>query len=242
MNTPLPSPRLHPAILAAAISVSALSLAGIGVLTGVLPGMQKATETPPAVAQTAPASTSVTPPQAPIAKPADAAPAPAQPVKHSASKMATAPKNDTRHGGPDIEVTRKAADTSADSAIKTAASVPVATLPEPCKDCGVIESIREVAHEGEASGLGAVAGSVVGGILGNQVGAKRGKDAATLLGAIGGAVAGHQIEKSQHKTVSYEIVVRFEDGTSRVMSQATAPAWRQGDHVKVVNGMLSASN
>lgn len=39
-----------------------------------------------------------------------------------------------------------------------------------CRECGVIESTRQVATKGEGSGLGAVGGAVVGGLLGNQVG------------------------------------------------------------------------
>lgn len=118
---------------------------------------------------------------------------------------------------------------------------PYATNPPPsiCRECGVVQSIRPITREGQGSGMGAVAGSVVGGVLGNQVGRGRGRDAATVVGAIGGAVAGHQIEKSQRTTTTYEITVRFDDGSMRVFNQEQQPYWRQGDRVRVYNGALS---
>ena len=110
-----------------------------------------------------------------------------------------------------------------------------------CAECGVIESTREVSHGGEGSGLGAAGGAVVGGLLGNQVGGGRGNQVATVVGAVGGAVAGNQIEKSVKSTKSYEITVRFEDGSSRVINEANPPAWRTGDHVKVVDGVIRSN-
>lgn len=110
-----------------------------------------------------------------------------------------------------------------------------------CMECGVIESTREVNHGGEGSGIGAVGGAVVGGILGNQIGGGRGNQVATVVGAVGGAVAGNQIEKSVKSVKSYEITVRFEDGSSRVINEANPPAWRTGDHVKVVDGVIRSN-
>jgi outer membrane lipoprotein SlyB len=111
-----------------------------------------------------------------------------------------------------------------------------------CAECGVIDSIREVTTKGEGSGLGVVGGAVVGGLLGNQVGAGSGKDAATVVGAVGGAVAGNQIEKSMKSTKSYDITIRFDDGSSRVIHEENASAWRPGDRVKVINGVIRSNN
>jgi outer membrane lipoprotein SlyB len=110
-----------------------------------------------------------------------------------------------------------------------------------CANCGVIESIREVAAKGAGTGLGAVGGAVVGGVLGNQVGDGSGRRIATVAGAVGGAVAGHQIEKHVKSTTSYEITVRFEDGSSRVIQADSAPSWRTGDRVRVTNGVISSN-
>ncbi len=110
-----------------------------------------------------------------------------------------------------------------------------------CAECGVIESVREIESKGEGSGIGAVGGAVVGGVLGHQVGGGRGQDIATVVGAVGGAVAGNEIEKRVKSSKSYEITVRFEDGSSRVINEANAPSWRTGDRVKVINGVIQSN-
>ncbi len=110
-----------------------------------------------------------------------------------------------------------------------------------CAECGVVQSIQEIDAKGEGSGVGVVGGAVVGGILGNQVGHGDGTKIATVLGAVGGAVAGNEIEKRVKATKSYAITVRFDDGSSRVITQATAPSWRAGDKVKVVNGIIQSN-
>jgi outer membrane lipoprotein SlyB len=110
-----------------------------------------------------------------------------------------------------------------------------------CADCGVIESVREIDTKGSGSGVGGVGGAVVGGLLGNQVGGGRGKDVMTVVGAVGGAFAGNEIEKRVKSTKSYEITVRLQDGSSRAISSATLPTWRTGDKVKLVNGAIESN-
>lgn len=111
-----------------------------------------------------------------------------------------------------------------------------------CAECGVIQSIREIVQPGEGGAVGIVGGAVVGGLLGNQVGAGRGKDVATVVGAVGGAMAGNEIQKRVDTAKHYEIVVRFEDGSSRVFTETNQTAWRTGDHVRAVNGALRSNN
>ncbi len=110
-----------------------------------------------------------------------------------------------------------------------------------CPECGVVQSVQEVDAKGEGSGLGAVGGAVVGGVLGNQVGHGDGTTIATVIGAVGGAVAGNEIEKRVKTSKSYAITVRFDDGSSRVITEANAPTWRNGDKVKVVNGVIQSN-
>jgi outer membrane lipoprotein SlyB len=118
-------------------------------------------------------------------------------------------------------------------------AAPPAAIPAPiCFNCGTIDNVREVTQAGEGSGLGAVVGGVLGGLLGNQVGGGSGNKIATVLGAAGGAYAGHQVEKSRKETKRYEISVRMEDGTLRSVTQDSVPAWRIGDRVKLDNGRL----
>jgi outer membrane lipoprotein SlyB len=109
-----------------------------------------------------------------------------------------------------------------------------------CAECGVVQSVREIDTKGEASGVGAVGGAVVGGVLGNQVVRGDNRKVATVGGAVVGAVVGNEIEKHVKSTKSYEITVRFDDGTSRVITEANESTWRAGDKVKLVNGALQA--
>lgn len=128
------------------------------------------------------------------------------------------------------------------SAATPAAKVAAPVAAAKCADCGVIQSVREIETKGPGgSGIGVIGGAVVGGLLGNQVGDGDGKKIATVVGAVGGAVAGNEIEKRVKKTVSYEIVVRLDDGTTRAFTEENAPAWRSGDKVRIVNGRIQSN-
>jgi len=117
--------------------------------------------------------------------------------------------------------------------------VTVAEAPKPQQPIGqlaVVESVREVKEPGDAKGVGAVAGGVVGGVLGNKLG--KGKGLVTILGAAGGAFAGHQIEKQARAEKRWETAVRLDDGSQRTLSSDAEPAWRAGDRVRLVNDRL----
>lgn len=102
--------------------------------------------------------------------------------------------------------------------------VAVAQPVDVCRDCGVVESVRAVTRKGEAKGVGAVAGGVVGALLGNQVGKGDGRKAMTVLGAVGGGFAGHEVEKRARSVTVHEVRVRLDDGSVRTIEQASAPA------------------
>ena len=221
-----PSPiksTLHPLLLIAAISVTAVSLAGVGYFAGWLPGPGSRTADPAAlnpVAEVAQSTSSTTPATPPVASSSTAA---------STTEPVTKPKK------------RHATSTStAVSPAPTSSHSPAASAA--CLDCGVVASVNEVMVEPAGSGVGAVAGGVVGGVLGNQIGKGSGRTVATVLGAAGGAYAGNAIEKSVKKTKRYDVVVRFDDGTTRTFSSATAPEWRNGDRVRLQNGLLTPRN
>ena len=120
------------------------------------------------------------------------------------------------------------------------APVQVAAAPvEPvCDACGVVESVHEIKERGDGSGIGAVGGAVMGGLIGNQFGGGSGKKITTVAGAVGGAFAGHQIEKEVKATKSYEITVRLDDGSTEVVNTSAASSWQTGDKVKIVNGQI----
>ena len=126
------------------------------------------------------------------------------------------------------------------AAAPAVAAAPVAAKPAPaCPECGTITGINEVNKKGNASGLGAVAGGVVGGVLGRAVGGHNHRTAGTVVGAAGGAVAGHMIEKQAKSGKTFEIGVRFDNGSSQIFTQDTHPSWKAGDRVKLVNGALT---
>ena len=201
----------HPLLIVAAIAITLFSLVGIGAVLGWIPT---------SVGNPSPASTPLAQaPEQPVAQP--------EPPKRAEQRPAAHPKP------------------------KSVAPVPIpqAAVPPPppapvvaaiCRECAVIEEVREVEKAGTASGAGAVGGAVVGGVLGHQMGGGRGKDVATVLGVLGGGLAGNAIEKNAKKTIEYQIIVRYEDGTKGLFTQATPPSWRSGDKVRVINGVIQA--
>ena len=108
-----------------------------------------------------------------------------------------------------------------------------ATQVVPCASCGVVESVNAVQQQGLATGLGAVAGGVLGGVVGHQMGGGKGKTAMTALGAIGGVLAGNEVEKRARSETLFNVQVRMEDGSTRVFQQSQSMAI--GTHV-VVDG------
>jgi outer membrane lipoprotein SlyB len=121
--------------------------------------------------------------------------------------------------------------------VAQAAPAVEAPKPQPLPgQLAIVESVREVSDPGDANGVGAVAGGVVGGVLGNKLG--KGKKLLTVLGAAGGAVAGHQIEKRARSEKRWEIAVRLDDGSQRTLSSEVQPAWRPGERVRLVDDKL----
>lgn len=150
----------------------------------------------------------------PVPPAQEAAAVPAKPIDKPVEKAATAHKANPAPAAPKV------------------AAAPV------CHDCGVVESVRAVTKKGEGSGVGAVAGGVVGAALGNQVGKGNGRTAMTVLGAIGGGVAGNEIEKRTKSTTVQQVTIRMDDGSVRTLEQSTAPA--VGARVQVEGGKLRA--
>ena len=135
-------------------------------------------------------------------------------------------------------VSKNAATRSAStSAAGTAAATPLATRPAAiCTHCGVVEGVREVQVKGQGTGVGAVAGGVVGAAVGNQMGKGDGRKAMTVIGAIGGGLAGNEIEKRARGETAYDVRVRMDDGSLRTLRQKTAPA--PGSRVTVEGNTL----
>jgi outer membrane lipoprotein SlyB len=214
--------RLNPLLTVAAISVTVLCAAGVAALTGMIPaskGQENALQLPKEVVKPIEPAISH-----PVANPAvrkpvvrKVTPQPAEPAVYrefsEAPRVAEAP------------------------AVTEAPRVAEAPKPQlPVGQLAVVESVREVKEPGDAKGVGAIAGGVLGGVVGNKLG--KGKGLVTILGAAGGAFAGHQVEKHARADKHWEIAVRFDDGSRRTLSSDVQPSWHAGERVRLVNDKL----
>ncbi len=130
----------HPLLIVAAIAITLFSLVGIGAVLGWIPtsvGNPSPASTPTPLAQA---------PEQPVAQP--------EPTKRVEEPAVRPRPRPTRSEAP--------------------APIPHAAVPPPppapvvaaiCRECAVIEEVREVEKAGTASGAGAVGGAVVGGVL-----------------------------------------------------------------------------
>ncbi len=220
--------RLHPLLTAAAISVTAFSAVGIGVLSGLLPNSFGSAKETPVVAE-AP----LVPEKIVETKPAEMPPAlpkaTPKPVKKVAKKAAAVPV--------------PAPDYAPAPQVAQAPVVVEAPKPVPAGILGVVESVREVKTKAEKSnGVGPIAGGVGGAVLGSQIGKEFGgkgfRNVLTVLGAAGGAFAGKEIERNVRATSHWEIDVRLDDGTQRTLTSSTLPYWQAGSRVRFLAGAL----
>ncbi|HVL10028.1 MAG TPA: glycine zipper 2TM domain-containing protein [Burkholderiaceae bacterium] len=106
---------------------------------------------------------------------------------------------------------------------------------------GRVESIEMLQGQQGSSGiLGTVLGGAAGGLLGHQVGGGTGKTVATIGGAVLGAVAGNQIERSQSGPQAlYRVVVRLDDGRVATVTQTSANNLQVGMRVRVMNDQVT---
>jgi hypothetical protein len=84
-----------------------------------------------------------------------------------------------------------------------------------CRVCGVVEDVRKVKLGNLDYGVTAVSVEGLTMVL-------------TLLGD----------KLSARPANIYEVVVRLDDGSTRVLRQVTPPGWKPGDRVKVVMGRV----
>ena len=129
----------------------------------------------------------------------------------------------------------------ADTAVVASRPVPVAQQQPLCVNCGTVEAVTPVQRNAKSgSGVGVVAGGALGAVLGNQIGKGGGRAVATILGAVGGGLAGNAIEKNVKKETVYQVQVRMEDGSIRTVEQPN-PA-TVGAKVTVDGGVLHSAD
>lgn len=99
---------------------------------------------------------------------------------------------------------------------------------------GSVESIEPIHVRPQGTGAGAVIGGVLGAVVGNQFGHGGGRAAMTGLGAVGGAVAGNNIERNQREAITgYRVRIRLDNGRTRVFERRHLADLRVGDRVRV---------
>ncbi|MFA7292798.1 MAG: glycine zipper 2TM domain-containing protein [Rhodocyclaceae bacterium] len=236
--------KTHPMIVVAAASVTLLSLAGVASLAGWMPAASHATSattaTLAAATKTEAPATISLPAGTTITVEPKATPRPASSRSNSAPRPPVVASADSSPPG----YTRVSSGTTApvsDNGIYVENARPAANpspAPTICQSCGTIQSVQEISNKGEGTGLGAIAGGVLGGLLGSQIGGGNGKKAMAVVGAAGGAFAGHEVEKRVRGETQYQISVRFDDGSTRTYTETTATQLQSGDRVRLENGRL----
>jgi outer membrane lipoprotein SlyB len=207
--------RLHPLLTAAALSITVFSAVGVASLTGLVPqsiGSQKEQAAPLQIPQDT----------AKAIEPAIAQPAP-KPAKKPVARTSK-----PRQLEP--------------VAYREYAEAPrIEQAPQPVVQPGnlaTVQAVREVKQPGEHTALGPIAGGVAGAVIGNQFGHGNGKKVMTVVGALGGAMAGKHIEKQARGATRWEVEVRHDSGTPETVLSDVAPSFNPGDRVRVVDGRL----
>ncbi len=100
---------------------------------------------------------------------------------------------------------------------------------------GVVEEIRQVQLESNHHpGVGAVVGGATGVGVGSLIGSGTGRDVAMVLGAIGGALAGNEVQKKYETPVQgQQVTVRTSSGVLVSITQPTNAALRKGQNVYI---------
>jgi outer membrane lipoprotein SlyB len=102
---------------------------------------------------------------------------------------------------------------------------------------GVVQFIDLVRLDNSNAGVGTIAGALIGGIVGHQIGGGNGNTAATAIGAVGGAYAGHELATRNQQTDAYRFTVRLRDGSYLTVTQSSNADIQVGDRVQIDNGV-----
>ncbi|BCQ22325.1 glycine zipper 2TM domain-containing protein [Caballeronia sp. NK8] len=210
--------RIHPLVAAAAVSIILACGTGVAAMTGLLPS-SKAT------------ATTATATAAPLVEAQTARPAPAaQASQPATTQSASLPRAVRGHHPTPVHRPAPAQE-----------STSYTPNPAPAYDpyAGEVTAVNAVQSAQPTTGIGAIGGAVVGGLAGTQIGNGRGRTAATIIGAIGGGLAGNQIEHVVHKSTTYQVQVRMNDGSVRSFNYEAAPGVAVGQKVHVSGETLT---
>ena len=100
---------------------------------------------------------------------------------------------------------------------------------------GKIEQITPVQlATSHHSGVGGVVGGVVGLGVGSLIGGGTGRDVAMVLGTVGGALAGNEVQKKYDQPLpGQQVIVRTNSGVLVSVTQPVTPGLRVGQSVYI---------
>jgi outer membrane lipoprotein SlyB len=253
MNAPAPlqgsAPRrgLHPLVAVASVCVIALCAVAIAAILGWLPSPNAQGEAERnTAAATAPEDANLAPLPPDNAQGVAAAAGAAQAAANSGASTAganAAPRQAAAQAQPQPQA-QAPVQARQGSGQQPLSQQPASPSQAACPQCGVVVSVNTVQVPAQNNGepiIGTVAGGVVGGVVGNQFGGGHGRTALTVLGAVGGALAGREIERNikQQQTVTrYQLVARTNDGRTHTFHSATPFQYAPGQAIRVENNQL----
>ena len=108
---------------------------------------------------------------------------------------------------------------------------------------GYVTNVQFMRGGSDSGGIvGTVAGGAIGGLAGHQVGGGSGRTAATIVGAVGGALIGRALEQNmagaQGSGDFYRVTVQFDSGAVRTFDYAQMPNVQTGDRVRADGNQL----
>lgn len=104
-----------------------------------------------------------------------------------------------------------------------------------CESCGTVVTTNRKDERGSGT-AGTVVGGVGGAVAGNVLGHNT---TSTVLGGVGGAVAGNLIGKKLSSKKIWSVQVRMDNGEVRDVDYTSDPGYRQGQRVRLIEGRLS---
>jgi len=100
---------------------------------------------------------------------------------------------------------------------------------------GTVEQITGVSiPSNHHQGVGAVVGGLAGLGIGSLIGGGTGRDVAMVLGTVGGALVGNEVQKKHDQPIAgQQIIVRTTNGVLVAVTQPINPAIRVGQRVYI---------
>ena len=103
---------------------------------------------------------------------------------------------------------------------------------------GVVESVETAVIRKEDTPVGVAGGAVIGSIAGSTVGGGKGKEIASVAGALLGGLVGHFVEQGVTDQQAFKIVVRLNSGQKIVVVQEADVPFQPGERVNVFSSRV----